>query len=149
LKIKSIDNKQALIKLTVNYLLTELQKLLTDSNLKIENCKINPENFAEFITLIEQKEISSSAAQTVLKEMLKTGADPSNIVDDKKLKQVSDEDALSKIVKQVINDNPKPVGDYKAGKENALQFLVGKVMGASKGQANPEVVRELLIKQLD
>jgi len=83
LKIKSIDNKQALIKLTVNYLLTELQKLLTDSNLKIENCKISPENFAEFITLIEQKEISSSAAQTVLKEMLKTGADPSNIVDDK------------------------------------------------------------------
>ena len=149
LKIKSIDNKQALIKLTVNYLLTELQKLLTDGNLKIENCKISPENFAEFITLIEQKEISSSAAQTVLKEMLKTGADPSNIVDDKKLKQVSDEDALSKIVKQVINDNPKPVGDYKAGKENALQFLVGKVMGASKGQANPEVVRELLIKQLD
>jgi len=123
LKIKSIDNKQALIKLTVNYLLTELQKLLTDSNLKIENCKISPENFAEFITLIEQKEISSSAAQTVLKEMLKTGADPSNIVDDKKLKQVSDEDALSKIVKQVINDNPKPVGDYKAGKENALQFF--------------------------
>jgi len=149
LKIKSIGDKQALVKLTVNYLLTELQKLLVDDNSKIEKCKISPENFAEFITLIEQKEISSSAAQTVLKEMLKTGADPSNIVDDKELKQVSDKDALSKIAKQVISDNPKPVGDYKEGKESALQFLVGKVMAASKGQANPEIARELLKKQLD
>ena len=149
LKIKSIGDKQALVKLTVNYLLTELQKLLIDDGLKIEKCKISPENFAEFITLIEQKEISSSAAQTVLKEMLKTGADPSNIVDDKELKQVSDKDALSKIAKQVVSDNPKPVKDYKEGKESALQFLVGKVMAASKGQANPEIARELLKKQLD
>ncbi len=148
LKIKSIDNKQALVKLTVNYLLTELQKMLIDNDLKIENCKISPENFAEFITLIEQKEISSSAAQTVLREMLKTGADPSNIIDDKNLKQVSDEDALSKIVKQVVSDNQKPVKDYKSGKENALQFLVGKVMAASKGQANPEIVRKLLKENL-
>lgn len=148
LKIKAIENKQALVKLTVNYLLTELQKLLIDNNSKIEDCKISPENFAEFITLIEQKEISSSAAQTVLKEMLITGADPSDIIESKSLKQVSDEDALSKIAKQIVNENPKPVGDYKAGKENALQFLVGKMMAASKGQANPEVARELLTKIL-
>ena len=148
LKIKSIDNKQALVKLTVNYLLTELQKMLIDNDLKVENCKISPENFAEFITLIEQKEISSSAAQTVLREMLKTGADPSNVIDDKNLKQVSDEDALSKIVKQIVSDNQKPVKDYKSGKENALQFLVGKVMAASKGQANPEIVRKLLKENL-
>jgi len=148
LKIKNIENKQTLVRLTANYLLTELQKLLIISNSDMKNCKISPENFAEFITLIEQKEISSSAAQTVLKEMFETGADPSNIINDKDLKQVSDEDALSKIIKQVINDNQKPVEDYKKGKENALQFLVGKVMAVSKGQANPEIVRELLTKKL-
>jgi len=148
LKIKSIDDKQPLIKLSANYLLTELQKLLLSSKTDIKNCKISPENFAEFITLIQQKEISSSAAQTVLKEMFETSADPSQIIEEKGLKQVSDEGELDKIVKEVIKNNPKPVQDFKAGKENALQFLVGQVMAASKGQANPEIVRQLLTKAL-
>ena len=148
LKIKSIDDKQPLIKLTVNYLLTELQKLLLSTKTKIVDCKISSENFAEFITLIHQKEISSSAAQSVLKEMFETSADPSHIIETKNLKQVNDEESLTEIVKQVIKDNPKPVDDLKSGKENALQFLVGKVMGSSKGQANPEVVREILKKEI-
>ncbi len=148
LKIKSIDDHQSLIKLTANYLLTELQKLLLVSKSRIEDCKVSPENFAEFITLIEQKEISSSAAQSVLKEMFETGADPSHIVEEKELKQVSDEDILTKIVNQVIKENSKSIQDYKAGKENALQFLIGQVMAASRGQANPQVVGEILKKKL-
>jgi aspartyl-tRNA(Asn)/glutamyl-tRNA(Gln) amidotransferase subunit B len=148
LKIKSIDDKQSLIKLSANYLLTELQKLLFISKTKVEDCQISPENFAEFITLIQQKDISSSAAQTVLKEMFDTGADPSHIIEEKSLRQVSDEETLTKIVKQVIKDNPQPVNDFKSGKENALQFLVGKVMAVSKGQANPEVVSEILKKKI-
>jgi aspartyl-tRNA(Asn)/glutamyl-tRNA(Gln) amidotransferase subunit B len=148
LKIKSINDKQALIKLSANYLLTELQKLLLVSKTKIADCQISPENFAEFITLIQQKEISSSAAQTVLKEMFETGADPSHIIETKELKQVSDETALSELVNQVIKENPKPVRDYQSGKENALQFLVGKVMAASKGQANPEIVGQILRERL-
>lgn len=148
LKIKSIDDRQPMIKLTANYLLTELQKLLLADKMEIADCKISPENFAEFITLIQQKEISSSAAQTVLKEMFDTGADPSNIIEEKKLKQVNDEDSLLKVVKQVVQENPKPVKDYQSGKENALQFLIGRVMAASRGQANPEVVREILEKKL-
>jgi len=83
LKIKSISDKQPLIKLTVNYVLTELQKLLSSTKTKIKNCKISSENFAEFITLIHQKEISSSAAQSVLKEMFETSADPSHIIETK------------------------------------------------------------------
>jgi len=148
LKIKSISDKQPLIKLTVNYVLTELQKLLSSTKTKIKNCKISSENFAEFITLIHQKEISSSAAQSVLKEMFETSADPSHIIETKNLKQVNDKDTLTGIVKQVIKDNSKPVDDFKLGKENALQFLVGKVMANSKGQANPEVVKEILKKEI-
>jgi aspartyl-tRNA(Asn)/glutamyl-tRNA(Gln) amidotransferase subunit B len=148
LKIKSIDDKQPMIKLTANYLLTELQKLLLADKKEITECKISPENLAEFITLIQQKEISSSAAQTVLKEMFETGADPSNIIEEKNLKQVNNEDVLLKVVKQIIQENPKPVKDYRSGKENVLQFLVGKVMAASHGQANPEIVREILKNRL-
>ncbi|MBU1136865.1 Asp-tRNA(Asn)/Glu-tRNA(Gln) amidotransferase subunit GatB, partial [Patescibacteria group bacterium] len=148
LKIKSIENKDKLVKLTANYLLTELQKLMLSRKVGINKCQISPENFAEFITMIEQKEISSSAAQAVLKEMFETGADPSHIVEDKQLTQVSGKDELNKIVKKVIGENQKSVNDYKAGKANALQFLVGQAMKASQGKANPEVVSEILIEML-
>lgn len=148
IKVKKIEDVQSLIKLTANYFITELKKLLFISKSKIKDCQISPENFAEFVTMIQQKEISSSAAQAVLKEMFEAGTDPSHIVETKELKQVSDESELENIVKQVINDNPGPVKDFKSGKENALQFLIGKVMAASKGKANPQVVGEMMRKGL-
>ncbi len=143
LKIKSIRDKKPLVKLTANYLLTQLQKLLLLHKTKVEDCKISAENFAEFITLISQKEISSSAAQTVLAEMFKTGIDPSHVIEERDLKQVSDQSSLEKMVKKVIQENPKPAKDYQEGKENALQFLIGRVMALSKGQANPEIVSKI------
>ncbi|MFH1611864.1 MAG: Asp-tRNA(Asn)/Glu-tRNA(Gln) amidotransferase subunit GatB [bacterium] len=152
LKIKKVDilptDGQSLIKLTANYILTELQKLLLVSKKGMDDCRVSPENFAEFITLIKQGEISSSAAQAVLKEMFETGADPSHIIEEKGLKQVSDQGALETIVDQVIKDNPDSVKDFKSGKENALQFLIGRTMAVSKGQANPQVVGEILRKKL-
>jgi len=148
LKIKSIKDKDKLVKLTANYLLTELQKLMLSRKTGINKCQISPENFAEFITMIERKEISSSAAQAVLKEMFDTGADPSHVVEEKQLTQVSGRDELSKIVKRVVGENQKSVNDYKAGKGNALQYLVGQTMKASQGKANPEVVREILMEML-
>ncbi len=136
-----------LIKLTANYLITELKKYL--ANLEdIENIKITPENFAEFINIIDASKISSSAAQAVLKEMFETGADPSNIIEEKDLSQVSDESELEKIIKKVIKDNPGPIKDYQGGKAEALQFLVGQVMRRSKGKANPQITTKLLKKSL-
>ena len=148
LKIKSISDKQPLIKLTANYFLTELQKLLLANKVKIENCQISPENFAEFITLIQQEEISSSAAQTTLQEMFQTGIDPSHIIEDKKLRQISDEAELVKAVNRIIKDNPGPVKDYQSGKKNALQFLIGRVMADTQGQANPQIVGEILKRKI-
>jgi aspartyl-tRNA(Asn)/glutamyl-tRNA(Gln) amidotransferase subunit B len=141
---------EKLYKLATNYLLTEVPRLtdkIQDPRYKIRE-KIMPENFAEFIVLIKQGEISSSAAQTVLKEMFTTGADPSHIIEAKGLKQVSDEAELTKVVEQVIKDNPGPVKDYCSGKENALQFLVGQVMKATQGKANPQIVSGILRKRL-
>ncbi len=147
-KIKKLNQIQPLVKLTANYFLTQLQKLLAANRIKADQCQISAENFAEFIAMIGAKEISSSAAQTILEEMFNTGADPSHVVEDKQLKQVSDEGELDTIVKQVIQDNPQPVSDYKEGKEKALQFLVGKVMAASKGQANPEIAAKMLKEEI-
>jgi len=131
------------VKLAANYLMTELQKLLKQSNQEIADLKIKPEDFAEFIKLILQGVISSSGAQSLLKEMFASGADPSHIVKEKDLGQTSDEEEINQIIAAVINQNPGPVQDFKNGKQNALMFLVGKAMAASRGKANPQIVTEL------
>ncbi|TSC53090.1 MAG: Aspartyl/glutamyl-tRNA(Asn/Gln) amidotransferase subunit B, partial [Parcubacteria group bacterium LiPW_39] len=137
-----------LIKLSANYLVTELQKLLHQSGQAFKDLKITPENFAEFIKLTAQGAVSSSGAQTVLKEMFASGADPSHIISEKDLRQVSDEEELIKAVDGVLSQNPGPVADYKNGKQNALMFLVGKVMAATRGKANPQIVAEILKKKI-
>jgi aspartyl-tRNA(Asn)/glutamyl-tRNA(Gln) amidotransferase subunit B len=147
---KDIDNNAVdkLTKLTANYILTELQKLMYASGTAVKDCRITKENFAEFITLIYEGRVSSSGAQALLKEMFDTGGDPSDILDKKGLAQVSDESAIEKVVDVVIANNEKSVGDYKSGKGNALQYLIGQVMKESRGQANPKVAEELLKKKL-
>ena len=150
MKNKKIDKSERvkLIKLAVNYLLTEFQKLCSENNVLIKDCKITPENFAELIIIIKQGKISSSAAQAVLKEMFSTGGDPSNIIEEKGLEQVSDENEIEKIIEQAIKNNPRSVEDYKSGKEAALKFLIGQVMMESKGKANPGVAGEMLKRKL-
>lgn len=140
------DDKNRLIKLSANYTITELQKLLYQANIQIKGCKIDPENFAEFITIVGQNKISSTAAQTVLKEMFDTGKDPSQIIEGKDLAQISDIGQLKEAVKKVVENNQNVVEDYKKSKEQALQFLVGQVMKETKGKANPLIAKEILIK---
>lgn len=148
---KDIDDGaiDKLTKLTANYALTELQKLFYTSGTTVTECKISKENFAEFITLIYEGRVSSSGAQALLKEMFDTGGDPSDILDAKGLAQVNDEDAIEKCVDTAIANNQKSVDDYKSGKGNALQYLIGQVMKESRGQANPKVAEDLLRKKLD
>ena len=105
---------------------------------------ITPENFADFIDLIESGEISSKIAKAVLEEMFKTGADPSHIIQEKGLSQISDEGRIEKVIREVVSQNLKVVEDYKKGKTNAIQFLAGQVMAKTQGKANPQIVNKLL-----
>ncbi len=143
LKTKKIKiDVDKLIKLTANYIITEFPKYTG------KEIKFNPENFAELIYLTFIEKISSSGAQEVLREMFKTGTDPSQIIEKKGLKQMSKEKDLEKIIEKVIKNNPQPVEDYKKGKESALQFLIGQAMKESKGKVNPKVASKLLKKKL-
>jgi aspartyl-tRNA(Asn)/glutamyl-tRNA(Gln) amidotransferase subunit B len=137
-----------LIKLATNYLTTDLLGLLKGASVKGEDFLITPENFAEFISLIEEGKISSKIAKIVLEEMFKTGADPSHIVEEKGLVLITDKEKIEKIAHQVISENQKAVLDFKKGKETALQFLIGQVMAKTKGKANPKLAREILLKIL-
>jgi aspartyl-tRNA(Asn)/glutamyl-tRNA(Gln) amidotransferase subunit B len=137
-----------LIKLATNYLITDLQGLLKGVLVSDKNFLITPENFAEFINLIAEEKISSKIAKIVLEEMFKTGADPSHIIEEKGLVLITDEAKIEKIIEEVISENRKAVSDFKKGKGTTLQFLIGQVMAATKGKANPEITKNLLTKIL-
>lgn len=139
------------LKLAANYMLTELRKYLTENNQSIEDLPIKPENYAEFIGIVADGKINSSAAQTVLSEMYRGSdgdTDPSHIIDRLNLGQVNDAEALEKSVDSVLERNEQSVADYKAGKQNAFQYLIGQVMKETKGKANPQIVSEILQKKL-
>ena len=144
----SAENLFKLIKLAANYAITDLQGLLKGASVNHDYFLITPENFAEFVVLIHKGEISSKVAKGVLKEMFSTGADPSNIVEEKNLVQIIDEKEIEKIVKEIILKNKKAVEDFKKGKTSALQFLTGQAMAVSRGKANPQIVSKLLKKLL-
>jgi len=142
------DEFLKLIKFSTNYIITDLQGLLKTESVTGEKFLITPENFAEFITLIYEGKISSKLAKIILSEMFKTGADPSHIIEEKGLTQITDESEIENIIKEVISNNPKVIEDYKKGKANAFQFLIGQIMAQTKGKANPQIVNEILNKLL-
>ena len=144
-KEKSWDEeKKTIIKIATGWITSKLFKLLTDNNVSVQDTKVTAENFAELISILYTNQVTSSTAQTVLEEMFKTGQDPSQIIEEKGLTQIDDSDVITNIVNTVIKEFPDQVNEYKNGKEPLLQFLVGQVMKASKGQANPQTTSELL-----
>jgi len=148
-KIKiSESEQQKLNKLTSNYIISDLQGLLKGMLVLDKNFCITPENFAEFICLIYKGKISSKIAKMILEEMFKTGADPSHIIKERGLIQITDEVEIQKIIKEVISKNQNAVADYKKGKTNAFQYLIGQIMAQSKGKVNPEIASKFLQKLL-
>jgi len=139
----------AMIKLSANYILSDLLGLLKEKKVTDESFLITPENFAEFVTLIYEGKISSKIAKLVLEEMFKTGKDPDVIIEEKQLVLIQGEDELKEIVKKVISENQKAVSDFKSGKKEAIQFLIGQVMAKTKGRAHPQKAREILLKILN
>ncbi len=138
-----------LCRLCSNYLVSDVLGLLKGRPFVQNEFKVTPENFAEFVTLIHEEEISSKIAKIVLEVMIETGADPSHVIEDRGLAQISDEGELNVIVSQVLEKNGKAVDDYKKGKQNSFQFLVGQILAVSQGKANPQVARAILKKKLD
>jgi aspartyl-tRNA(Asn)/glutamyl-tRNA(Gln) amidotransferase subunit B len=109
---------------------------------------VTDENLIKLSQMVEDNKLSSTAAKDVLAEMQKSGDDPEKIADAKNLLQVSDEVAIIAIVDQVLADNAKAAEDVKSGEMKAIGFLVGQVMKASQGKANPAMATELIKKQL-
>lgn len=138
-ELKELD--QNLTKPAANLILRELKSLLPD-------IKISPENFAEVVVLVEQGRITKTALPKLLAEMQATGGDPDPLIQKLGLTQVSDTGELDTIVAEVIAANPDVVAKIKAGKDSALQFLMGQVMAKTSGKASAPTVTALLKKKL-
>lgn len=132
-----------------NWIMGELSAYLKAEGKELHEVALTPESLAGMISLIENGTISSKIAKTVFKELVENGGDPETIVKEKGLVQISDEGALLKVVEEAINNNPQSVEDFKAGKQKAVGFLVGQIMKATKGQANPQMVNKLLVEELN
>jgi len=132
-----------------NWLIGPLAAIASSSNIEISKVKISAQDLLELIDLVENKQlVSNLTGKAVLEEMAATGAQASSIIREKNLVQISDAGALEKEIDIVIEENTRSVDDFKAGKNNALMFLVGQVMKKTKGKANPKVVQELLRRRL-
>lgn len=136
------------IQKATNYFIKTIRSLVDEEGISMEEMRITPENFAEFITLVQNGDITSTAAHRVLKEMAQTGGDPSEIIDTHGLRQQHDEESIIDSAQSAIAEHPNAVADYKKGKENAVKFLVGQVMAKSKGTANPQKASEVIIRLL-
>lgn len=132
-----------------NWVMGELLKHLNAVNQEIKDCKIKPENMVELLNLIDKGTISGKIGKTVFEEMFNTGDMPGAIVEAKGLLQISDESAIASLADEVIANNPQSVEDFRNGKERAIGFLVGQIMKATKGKANPEVVNKILREKLN
>jgi aspartyl-tRNA(Asn)/glutamyl-tRNA(Gln) amidotransferase subunit B len=123
---------------------------LTSSTCAIHELNIPAENLVELVDLVEnEKIISNLTGKVVLEEMRKTGKTAKSIVKEKNLAQISDSGSLQSVIEEVMRENAKSVADFKAGKANALMFLVGQVMRKSSGKANPKIVQELMRERLE
>ncbi len=136
------------VKTLANWVMGDFSRLLNVKQLRVEDSPVTPTQLAELLELINKGTISGKIAKNVIEEMFESGKAPAVIIKEKGLAQISDEAALLKLVDEVISANPQSVEDFKAGKERAIGFLVGQIMKATKGQANPGVVNTLLKEQL-
>ncbi len=131
-----------------NWVMGELMRELNNSGTDISASPVMPERLVSLLRMVDQGTISLKVAREIFPELYSSGKAPEQIVREKGLTQVSDEGALAKIIAEVLGKNPEQVAQFKEGKQQVLGFLVGQVMKASGGKANPGKVNELLKKKL-
>jgi aspartyl-tRNA(Asn)/glutamyl-tRNA(Gln) amidotransferase subunit B len=135
-------------KLASNWLMGSVNEYLNAEQKELDDVALTPVGLAKMIQLIEKGTISSKIAKKVFKDLIEKGGDPEQIVKDKGLVQISDEGELLKMVSEVLDNNDQSIEDFKSGKERAIGFLVGQIMKASRGKANPQMVNKILLEEI-
>ena len=132
-----------------NFIMTDVLRLLKEDGLAPEDNPATPEQLTCTLKLVDAGQVNITVAKGVFEEAFRSGDNPEDIVKSKGLAQISDTDEIRSLLKDIIAKNPGPVADYKGGKQKALTFFVGQVMKATRGQANPQIVNQLALEELD
>ena len=135
-------------KLASNYLMVDVNAYLNKVQKELSETALTAEGLAGMIKLITDGTISSKIAKKVFAELIEHGGDAEEIVKEKGLVQVSDSGQLLAWVNEALDNNPKSIEDYKNGRDRAIGFLVGQIMKASKGQANPQMINKMLLEEI-
>ena len=135
-------------KLASNYLMVDVNAYLNKVQKELKETALTAEGLAGMIKLITDGTISSKIAKKVFAELIEHGGDAAQIVKEKDLVQVSDSGQLLAWVNEALDNNPKSIEDYKNGRDRAIGFLVGQIMKASKGQANPQMINKMLLEEI-
>jgi aspartyl-tRNA(Asn)/glutamyl-tRNA(Gln) amidotransferase subunit B len=143
------QHRNKIARLAGGWLTSKLVGALGERNIDINALKLSPENFAELVALIYTGRVNSTNGLKILNEMLDSGTDldPTHVMEEKGYGQIRDLTALGKMIDEVITNYPKQVEDYKSGKESILKFLIGMVMKATEGSADPAVVEKLFLER--
>ena len=132
-----------------NWLNSDIARILNEKEMEPEEIPFTAEELAEMVTLINKGTISTSIGKKVLDELFENPKSPSKIIEEKGWVQISDEGAIKEVVLKVLAENAQSVTDYKAGKDRALGFLVGQAMKQTKGKANPKMLNEMFLSELN
>ena len=136
-------------KITANWMSVELFGALNKAGIDLAQSPVSPEQLGGLVDLISDGSISGKIAKEVFADMFETGKDAKQVVKEKGLKQVSDEGAIKSMIDEVLASNQDKVDEYRSGKDKLFGFFVGQVMKASKGQANPGMLNQILKQKLD
>ena len=128
----------------------EVSRIINANNSDINEfgARVNPEQLCQLLDLIQKGSISGTSAKLVFEEMFNTSKDATDIITQRGLSQISDTQVVREVVSQVIQANTQAVADYRASKPQAIKYLIGQVMKATKGRANPKLASELLREKL-
>ena len=132
-----------------NWIISDISRILNEKEMDAKNIPFTAEELGKLVILIDKGTISSSIGKKVLEELFENPRDPEVIIKEKGWIQISDEGAIKEVVTKVLEANPQSIADYKAGKDRALGFLVGQAMKETKGKANPKMLNEMFLKELN
>ncbi|MDD4036190.1 MAG: Asp-tRNA(Asn)/Glu-tRNA(Gln) amidotransferase GatCAB subunit B, partial [Bacilli bacterium] len=127
---------------------TDVVGYLNKNNSSLQATKLTPDSFKRLVELIDNKEISSKMGKDILEDIMTTDKSVDAIINDKGLKQISNEDELIQIIDHILTTNQESINDYKNGKDRAIKYLMGQIMKETKGSVNPVITKNLLIERL-
>ena len=143
--IKICNNPKAVS----NWIISDISRILNETEMDPIEIPFDANQLGKLVTLIDKGTISSSIGKKVLEELFENPRDPEEIIKEKGWIQISDESAIKEVVTKVLEANPQSIADYRAGKDKALGFLVGQAMKETKGKANPKMLNEMFLKELN